>query len=73
MTTVPLDDRFVTHAKLHAELENRSVAQQIEYWAKIGQLMIDNPDLPYELVREAQLATEEVKQGLVKPYIRRTK
>ena len=47
-TSVRLDDGFVSHAKIHAEAENRSLPKQIEYWAKVGQIMIDNPDLPYE-------------------------
>ena len=72
-TSVRLDDVFVTEARVHAEAESRSLPKQIEYWAKIGQIMIDNPDLSYEFVRESLLATEEVKQGLVKPYVRRTK
>lgn len=71
--SVRLDEEFVSHAKAHAEAENRSVPKQIEYWAKIGQIMMDNPDLSYEFVHESLLATEEVKQGLVKPYVRRTK
>lgn len=72
-TSVRLDDGFVTHARVHAEAENRSLPKQIEYWAKIGQIMIDNPDLSYEFVHESLLATEEVKQGLIKPYVRKTK
>jgi hypothetical protein len=72
-TSVRLDDGFVTHAKVYAQAENRSVPKQIEYWAKIGQLMMENPDLPYEFVHESLLATEEVKQGMVKKYVRRTK
>ena len=72
-SSVRLDDDFVAHAKVHAQAESRSVPKQIEYWAKIGQIMIDNPDLPYEFVRESLLATEEVKQGLVTPYVRKTK
>ena len=71
-TSVRLDDGFVSHAKVHAEAENRSLPKQIEYWAKIGQIMIDNPDLSYEFVHETLLATEEVKQGLAKRYVRRT-
>lgn len=70
--SVRLDDAFVALAKLHAEAESRSVPKQIEYWAKVGRIMIDNPDLSYEFVQETLLATEEVKQGLVTPYVRRT-
>ncbi|MBD0786733.1 hypothetical protein HUO09_10265 [Vibrio sp. Y2-5] len=72
-TSVRLDDAFVTHVKVHAEAESRSVPKQIEYWAKIGQIMIDNPDLSYDFVRDALLASEEVKLGSVKRYERRTR
>ena len=72
-TSVRLDDGFVNQAKVHAEAEKRSLPKQIEYWAKVGQMMIDNPDLPYEFVRESLLAKEEVKQGLTTRYVRRTK
>lgn len=72
-TSVRLDDEFVSIAKVHAEAESRSLPKQIEYWAKIGQIMIDNPDLSYEFVRESLLAHEEIKQGLSKPYGRKTK
>ncbi|EWH08482.1 hypothetical protein DS2_17120 [Catenovulum agarivorans DS-2] len=71
--SVRLDDEFVSNAKIHADAEKRSVPKQIEYWAKIGQIMIDNPDLSFEFVRESLLASEEMKHGLVKPYVRRSK
>ena len=72
-TSVRLDDNFVAEARVHAEAESRSLPKQIEYWAKIGQIMIDNPDLSYEFVHESLLANEEVKQGLTQPYVRRSK
>jgi predicted nucleotidyltransferase len=72
-TSVRLDDGFVIQARVHAEAENRSLPKQIEYCAKIGQVMMDNPDLSYEFVRESLLATEEIKQGLKKRYVRKTK
>ncbi|EKF9069957.1 hypothetical protein O1B00_002660 [Vibrio cholerae] len=71
-TSVRLDDEFVTHVKVYAEAESRSVPKQIEYWAKIGQVMIDNPDLSYDFVRDALLATEEAKLDRVSRYERRT-
>ncbi|MFT4926760.1 MAG: hypothetical protein ACI8WB_002858 [Phenylobacterium sp.] len=69
---VRLDKHLVTKAKIHAQAQNRTVAQQIEFLAKVGQMMIDNPDLSYGFVSEALLATEEVKQGKVTRYTRRT-
>lgn len=72
-TSVRLNDDFVAQARVYAEAESRSLPKQIEYWAKVGQIMIDNPDLSYEFVHESLIAAEEVKQGLVKPYVRKTK
>ncbi|AAO08650.1 TPA: hypothetical protein RQK07_003152 [Vibrio vulnificus] len=72
-TSIRLDDDFVSDVKVHAEAEMRSVPKQIEYWAKIGKIMTDNPDLPYSFVQESLLASEEVKLGKVKRYERRTK
>ncbi len=72
-TSIRLDDDFISDVRVHAEAEMRSVPKQIEYWAKIGKIMTDNPDLPYSFVQEALLASEEVKLGKVKRYERRTK
>lgn len=71
-TTVRLDDDFVAEAKACAAASMRSVPKQIEYWAKIGQLVQDNPDLPFSFIEESLLAMEEVKAGRVKKYVRRT-
>ncbi len=70
--SVRLDDHLVSTAKVHAEAENRSVPKQIEYWAKIGQIMIENPELSYGVVHESLLATQELNQGQTKSYVRRT-
>ncbi|PSW30839.1 hypothetical protein C9J21_18300 [Photobacterium phosphoreum] len=70
--SVRLSDDLVTVAQIYAEAELRTIPKQIEYWARIGRIMIDNPDLSYEFVSETLLADAEVKQGTVKPYVRRT-
>jgi hypothetical protein len=53
---------------INVDLDDESVIH-----AKIGQMMIDNPELSYEFVREALLATKDVEQGMVTPYVRKTK
>jgi hypothetical protein len=37
-------------AKLAAKQEERTVSQQIQYWANVGRACIDNPDLPVNFV-----------------------
>ena len=72
-TSIRLNDGLITSAKLCCEAESRSAPKQIEYWAKVGKIMIDNPDLTYHFVHESLLATEEMNIGIVKPHVRRTK
>jgi hypothetical protein len=46
-TAVRLSEAMVMQAKTCSKAMNRSVAKQIEYWAKIGKIAEENPDLPY--------------------------
>lgn len=70
--SVRLDNDFVTEARAHADAESRSLPKQIEYWANIGKIMMDNPDLSYDFVRETLLAKHESTNGLMKKYERST-
>jgi len=37
-------------AKLEATQKERTVSQQIQYWAYVGRACLDNPDLPVSFV-----------------------
>ncbi|MDI3323094.1 hypothetical protein QKW35_01785 [Pontibacterium granulatum] len=72
-TSVRLDDEFVENVKIHSHVSSRTVPKQIEHWAKIGEIVEENPDLSYEFIKEALLAREEIAAGKVSKYVRRTK
>lgn len=59
MTSVNISDDLYSDAKKYASVESRSITGQIEHWAKIGKIMQDNPDLPYDFVRDILLAQTE--------------
>ena len=63
-----LSDELVQDAKPHAAAEHRSVPKQIEYWARIGKAVLENPDQPVRLIQDTLLSREEVKAGLSTPY-----
>ena len=63
MTTVNLPDELVNDAKRHAKVENRSVPKQIAHCYKIGRIAQDNPDLPYEFIRDILIGMDEAKRG----------
>ena len=68
--SVRLDSEFVNDVQVYAEAYKRSVPKQIEHWAEIGRMAEDNPDLPYEFIKDAVVAMAEVKAGKLTPYVR---
>ncbi len=67
-TSIRIDEALVEKASIMAKAFNRTVPKQIEHWAKIGEMMEDNPDLPYEFVRQAIIAKAEKEAGKIEPY-----
>lgn len=63
-----LSDDLVEDAKAVAAAEHRSVPKQIEYWARIGKAVLDNPELPLQVIQDTMLSRQESKGGQVVPY-----
>lgn len=66
--SVRLDEELVQKASIIAKALNRTTPKQIEHWAKIGEMMEDNADLPYEFVRQAIIAQAEREAGKLETY-----
>ncbi len=49
---VKISDKLVNKAAIRARAMSRSTAGQIEYWANIGQIAEDNPDLPFTFIQD---------------------
>jgi predicted transcriptional regulator len=67
-TSVRLDQDLIDKATIMAKALNRTPPKQIEHWAKIGEIMEDNPDLPYEFVKQAIIAEAEREAGKLGSY-----
>ena len=65
---VKLSDKLVTEAKNHAEISERSTPKQIEYWAKMGKLAEENPELTMGFVKDIMIGLVELKSGDVSEY-----
>lgn len=61
---VRIDDKLYEQAKNASKGECRTIAGQLEFWAKIGKAALDNPDLPVEFVRELMIARVEDRTQL---------
>jgi len=68
-TAVKISDDLVTKAKIKSKIFKRSIAGQIEYWASIGQIIEENPDLPLPFIQEILIGKEQIKVGLGTPYV----
>lgn len=65
---VKISEELFANAKLVAKVFHRSTAGQIEYWSKIGQLVEQNPDLPFSFIQEMLLGLEQAEEGLLEEF-----
>ena len=65
---VKLSENLVEQAKVYGNIEHRSVPKQIEYWARLGKVAEENPDLPVQMLQDMLVSIEEVKAGNLNPY-----
>ena len=61
-TTIKINSTLYQQAKRVASLENRTIAEQIEFWILVGKTSIDNPELPTNFGVENLLASKEPKE-----------
>lgn len=54
--------------RAHAKVSKRSVSEQIKYYAHLGMVAKDNPDLPMSLIEGILEGREESSEGLSVPY-----
>ena len=67
-TEIQLSGLLIEEAKPYAQVMHRSVAEQIEYWARLGKVAEDNPDLPIRMLQDMLVSMEEVKAGNLSTY-----
>ena len=67
-TTINVSEQLVEDAKPFAQATHRSVSEQIEYWARLGKVAEENPDLPIHMLQDMLVSIEEVKAGNTNVY-----
>ncbi len=58
-TTIKLPDELIADARRYGKIYSRSAPKQIEFWSRIGKIAEENPDLPYEFIKDILIAREE--------------
>ncbi|WP_045222266.1 ParD-like family protein [Desulfonatronum thioautotrophicum] len=69
---VRIDENLYESARIEARIEHRTIAGQIEFWAKVGRVAIDNPDLPVTFIVDALASTAEPREW-ASPFIPRSR
>jgi DNA polymerase III psi subunit len=67
-TVIKLSNSLIEDAKPFAQAMNRSLAEQIEHWARLGKVAEENPDLPINLLQDMLVSMEELKAGNLSLY-----
>ena len=67
-TAIQLSELLIEEAKPYAQAMHRSVAEQIEYWARLGKVAEENPDLPIPIMQDILVSFEELKAGNLSAY-----
>jgi len=67
-TAIHLPELLIEQAKPAAQAMHRSVAEQIEYWARLGKVAEENPDLPINMLQDMLVSMEELKSDYLSKY-----
>ncbi len=67
-TAIQLSELLIEEAKPYAHAMHGSVAEQIEYWARLGKVAEENPDLPIPILQDMLVSFEELKAGNLSAY-----
>ena len=61
-TSIRIDQILYDQAKADAVAEHRTIAGQVEFWAKVGRAALDNPDLPVSFIAESLTSMAEPRK-----------
>jgi len=67
-SAIRISDELIKIARKVSKAQNRSLTGQIEYWAKIGKIAEENPDMPFNLIKEILLGLQEIESGEFSEY-----
>ena len=68
-TAIKISSEIAQEARLTAKVSRRSMAGQVEYWAFIGKVAEENPDLSFLVIKDILLGREQLKEELGTPYV----
>ena len=70
--SIRIDQTLYNQARDEAVAEHRTIAGQVEYWAKVGRAALDNPDLPVSFIAESLASMAEPREKS-SPFVPRSR
>ncbi len=61
-TSIRINQDLYEQARQDAAAEHRTIAGQIEFWARVGRAALDNPDLPVTFIAESLASMAEPRE-----------
>lgn len=61
-TSIRINQDLYEQARRDATAEHRTIAGQIEFWARVGRAALDNPDLPVTFIAESLASMAEPRE-----------
>lgn len=71
-TSIRIDQQLYDQARIDAAAEHRTIAGQVEFWAKLGRAALDNPDLPVSFIAESLISLAEPRDQAT-PFVPRNR
>lgn len=71
-TSIRIDQALYDQAKADAVAEHRTIAGQVEFWARVGRTALDNPDLPVSFIAESLASLAEPREHAT-PFVPRSR
>lgn len=71
-TSIRIDQVLYDQARADAAAEHRTIAGQVEFWARVGRAALDNPDLPVSFIAESLASLAEPREHAV-PFVPRSR
>ncbi|WP_432743336.1 hypothetical protein ABXJ76_01220 [Methylobacter sp. G7] len=65
---IKLSESLINDAVINGKAQHRSAPKQIEYWARMGKIVDENPDLPSTFIKGILTGIEENKAGDISDY-----
>ncbi|MFH0771182.1 MAG: hypothetical protein V1933_01005 [Candidatus Omnitrophota bacterium] len=65
---IRISDFLARKARTRCRVFHRSLAGQVEYWAKMGEILEDNPDISFSFAQEILVGREQAMSGELTPY-----